>query len=93
MFLSRAACEHEKIQTVTVNQAAPVVLEQTKMHADNSSNTHIVVNTEKATNAADQATFIIFFLFFISALASMFGGRCGMGCRKSEITNTCCCLH
>ena len=74
----------------TNNQAAPLVTEQTKTHADNTSNTHVTVNTEKATNAVGQATFIIFFLFFIGALASMFGGRVGMNCRRSEITKEGC---
>lgn len=74
----------------TNNQAAPIVSEQTKTHADDTSNTHVTVNTEKATNAVGQATFIIFFLFFIGALASMFGGRCGMSCRKSEMVKEGC---
>lgn len=77
----------------TNNQAAPIVSEQTKEHADNTSSTHLTVNTEKATNAVGQATFIIFFLFFISALASMFGGRRGMRYRKSEMVKEDCSLR
>lgn len=74
----------------TNNEAAPIVSEKTKVHADNTSTTHVTVNTEKATNAVGQATFIIFFLFFISALASMFGGRCGMSSRRSEMAKEGC---
>ncbi len=74
----------------TSNEAAPLVSEQTKMHADDTSTTQVTVNAEKATNAVGQATFVIFFLFFIGALASMFGGRCGMSCRKSEMSKEGC---
>jgi len=72
----------------TSNQAAPIVSEPTNVHANNAS--QVTVNTEKAANALGQATFIVFFLFFIGALASMFGGRCGMSCRKSEMAEEGC---
>lgn len=74
----------------TNNQTAPIVSEKTKQHADKTTNTHLTVNAEKATNTVGQATFIIFFLFFIGALASMFGGRCGMSYRKSEMIKEGC---
>ena len=77
----------------TNNHEAPMLVAHTKAHADNTTTSNITVNAEKATNAVGEVTFSIFFLFFIGAIASMFGGRCAMSCRKSEMTKESCSTH
>jgi len=73
----------------TNRPTAPAVTETKVVRGGKTADTHITVNAEKATNAVGQTTFIIFFLFFIGAIASMFGGRCGMSCRSSEMKEGC----
>jgi len=49
------------------------------------NNPQVAANVmEVATTDADKNTYALFFLFFIGALASCFGGYCGYCCKKSH---------
>lgn len=47
-------------------------------------NSYATTNTEKVANRLGAVAFVTFFLFFIGALSSCFGGRCGMTCCRSD---------
>jgi len=78
---------------MTNNEDAPLVTTQTRTSpSTNATTTQMTVNTEKAVNTLGQAAFITFFLFFIGALASCFGGHCGMAmcCKRKCMPKESC---
>ena len=76
---------------VTINDAAPLVSQKTRTNPSTGNTvTHTTVNAEKATNALGVTAFVTFFLFFIGALASCFGGCLAMRCKKSYVNTANC---
>ena len=74
---------HAAVVAVTTNDAAPLASQKTVTNAaTGEQSTQTVVNAEKATNAVGAAAFATFFLFFIGAIASTFGGAVAMRCGK-----------
>lgn len=74
------------------NQATVSITQNTNMPAvtavQKGANTSaVVVNTQKATNNLGYASFLVFILFAVGALASCFGGHFGMTC----VCNKSCC--
>lgn len=73
------------------NQATVSTTQNSNMPAvttgQQSDNTVVVLNTQKATNTLGYVSFLIFILFAVGALASCFGGYFGMVC----VCNKSCC--
>lgn len=61
--------------TVIVAEVAPAAANEA--HAN-------MVSTERAANTFGVGAFVVFVLFFIGAVASCFGGHCGMVCKDKE---------
>lgn len=76
---------------VTTRDTAPIVSKSTATNpSTGEQTTHATVNAEKATNAVGTTAFATFFLFFIGAIASCFGGAIAMRCGKCRTEGGCC---
>lgn len=74
-----------QVVNVTTNNAAPLVSQKTVTNpATGNTTTQATVNAEKATNAMGATAFATFFLFFIGAIASTFGGGVAIHCRRKD---------
>lgn len=72
---------HGQSVMTTVNPNAP----SATTAAGGTEGSQVTVNTANTVNPISVSIFATFFLFFIGALASAFGGRCGMRSRCDSI--------
>lgn len=82
---------HTAVVDVTTRDTAPIVSKSTATNpATGEQTTHATVNAEKATNAVGTTAFATFFLFFIGAIASCFGGAVAMRCGRCKTDGESC---
>ena len=68
--------------TIIVTSDVPPAASNTA--ATDGTTTPVVISVEKVTNGLGMGAFIVFILFFISAVASCIGGHYGMACKDDE---------
>jgi hypothetical protein len=72
------------VVNVVNNNVTPAVTASTQ-----SNPTEVTINAQKAVNNVGYGAFVVFFLFFMGALSSSFGGYCGMVCKRKHDDMEC----